>query len=351
MNSRISQINKEYKFDIGLGILRAILSFLIVMSHCYLPINAVGFWKNAFNKTEGCYFHVRTFFILSLYFSYKTLISSDISKKIRRLERLFIPYIVWPLIYFFSRKWLLLLIKVKYRRVLTLKDLKFQLLYGHSFLTPFWFQWNLIFISIIFDSLIIIFRRNYNFILLLLGIASFILQYNGKNVLFFNRDFNYYRSYTLGRIIESIPFSVTGFLIASFQVLTLLKKCRIKVIIVCCSIIYLLVNFQIFSNINGFGNPGFKMYFLSICIFIIFSMFPSEKIKNKRVINIIRKITNHTAGVYFMHVPVFEYTEMYIIWIQRMTIKGCVIVYLICYFICLIGTKIFGKTKLRNLFE
>ena len=350
MNSRINK-NINNKFDIGLGVLRAILSFLIVMSHCYDPINAVGYWKLAFNKTEGCYFHVRTFFILSLYFSYKTLVSSDISKKIGRLERLFIPYIVWPLIYFFSRKWLLLLIKVKYRRELKLIDLKFQLLYGHTFLTPFWFQWNLIFISIVFALIIIIFRRNYNFILLLLGIASFILQYNGKNVLYFNNRFSYYRSYTLGRIIESIPFSATGFLIASFQVLTLLKKCRIKVIIVCCSIIYLLVNFQIFSDIKGFGNPGFKMYFLSICIFIIFSMFPSEKIQNKRVINIIRKITNYTAGVYFMHIPVYEYTEMYIISIQKRTIKGCAIVYLICYFISLIGTKIFGKTKLRHLFE
>jgi fucose 4-O-acetylase-like acetyltransferase len=324
MDSKINEINKKPKFDIGLGILRAFLSFLIVMSHCYDPTNAVGYWKLAFYKTEGCYYHVRTFFILSLYFWYNTLVSSDISKKIRRLERLLIPYIIWPLIVFFLNKYLLLLIKVNNRRNLTFQDLKSQLLFGHNFLIPFWFQWNLIFISILFALIIIIFRRNYNFILLLLGIASFILQYNGKNVLYFNNGFNYFKSYTLGRIIESIPFAVTGFLIASFQVLTLLKKCRIKVIIVCCSIIYLLVNFQIFSDIKGFGNPGFKMYFLSICIFIIFSMFPSEKIQNKRVINIIRKITNYTAGVYFMHIPVYEYTEMYIISIQRRTIKGCI---------------------------
>jgi peptidoglycan/LPS O-acetylase OafA/YrhL len=73
MNSRINK-NINNKFDIGLGVLRAILSFLIVMSHCYDPINAVGYWKLAFNKTEGCYFHVRTFFILSLYNNYDNIL-------------------------------------------------------------------------------------------------------------------------------------------------------------------------------------------------------------------------------------------------------------------------------------
>ena len=100
-------------FHFGLALLRPFLSFLVIISHCYNSGYADGIWKIAFIKNEGCYFHVRTFFILSLYFSYNTLVSSRIMKKIERLERLLIPYFIWPLIIFFFNKWIILLIKVK----------------------------------------------------------------------------------------------------------------------------------------------------------------------------------------------------------------------------------------------
>ena len=107
----------------------------------------------------------------------------------------------------------------------------------------------------------------------------------------------------------------------------------------------------IFIFIPGFWNQGLRLYFVSICIFIIFSMFPSEKIKNERIINIIRQIANHTAGIYYIHIPVYRYTREYIMFIHINSIKGCAIIYLISYLICFVGNKIFGKTKIRNLFE
>jgi fucose 4-O-acetylase-like acetyltransferase len=268
MHTLIKNDQKSHsKYDIGIGILRPFLSFLVIISHCYNPRNADGIWKDILFKTEGCYFHNRTFFIISLYLSYNTLVNANISKKNARLERLLIPFFIWPLIYFFANKWIIKIIEVKVHKILKYKDLKYQLLLGHGFVNPFWFQFNLIFIFIGFALIISLFKKKYNFILLLLGITSFLLQYNGKNFLYFD-IYPEEIKFSLGRLIEMIPPSVTGFFFASFQVIKLLKKYRYRVIFVCIYIIYFLTNFRIFIDIKGFWNQGLKLFFISICIFI-----------------------------------------------------------------------------------
>ena len=88
----------EFIFDIGLGILRLILAFLVVISHCYNFELATGKWKEIIQKTETLSFHVRLFFMMSFYFSYKTLVSYNYKKIFDRFLRLFIPYILWPII-------------------------------------------------------------------------------------------------------------------------------------------------------------------------------------------------------------------------------------------------------------
>ena len=69
------------------------------------------------------------------------------------------------------------------------------------------------------------------------------------------------------------------------------------------------------------------------------------------MIKIIKIITGHTGGVYYLHLTVYSYFKNYIKPIGKGTTKGSVIIYLICYIICFIGKIIFGKTILRNLFE
>ena len=73
----------------------------------------------------------------------------------------------------------------------------------------------------------------------------------------------------------------------------------------------------------------------------VFALFPSEKMKNKIILKIIIQLTNYTAGVYYMHLTVYYYTHYYIKSIKQRTIKGCMINYLICYCISLIGNFIF----------
>lgn len=151
--------------------------------------------------------------------------------------------------------------------------------------------------------------------------------------------------------METIPFSVVGYLIASYNIINFIKHNKLKTIIVCGYSIYFLANNNIFVNNQGFFYNGLKYYFETICAFFIFFSFPSEKIKNKIVIKIIKIITGHTGGVYYLHLSVNRYFKNYIKPIGKGTTKGSVIIYLICYIICFIGKIIFGKTILRNLFE
>ena len=59
----------------------------------------------------------------------------------------------------------------------------------------------------------------------------------------------YYKVYifaTVGRTIEILPCSIIGFIIASSGILIYLEKNKLKTIIICIYIIYLLVYYDIF---------------------------------------------------------------------------------------------------------
>ena len=112
---------------------------------------------------------------------------------------------------------------------------------------------------------------------------------------------------------EMIPFSVIGFLIASQGIMKYIRQFKLKTFLVLIFIIYTLFNYNIFTSVKGTHYHGFKVYLTSISIFICFAMFPSEKIKNKIFIKIIRKITNHTAGIYYLHLIVYSYFKEYFI--------------------------------------
>ena len=89
----------------------------------------------------------------------------------------------------------------------------------------------------------------------------------------------------------------------------------------------------------------------ALCLIFIFSLFPSDKIKNSAIENILKYITNYTGGIFYLHVTVSFYFKDIFKPIKNGNLGGLIIIYLICYIICFIGMKIFGKTKMRNLFS
>ena len=340
----ITTIKEKFTFDIGLAVLRPILSFFVIFTHCYDHNSAYGKWKEIMIKANYFWFHVPTFFIISFYFTCKTLISSNYKKKFERLQRLFIPYFLWPIIVFLLNK--LLLVYSIAKEDITFSKLKFQLLYGtgENGMGILWFQWNLIFITLLFILIIFIFKKNYNFILIIIIITAFIYQYNGKNKFYFSKKD------VLGRILEMIPFAVIGFLISDSEIIIFLKKHRLKTVITCIYLLYFITNYEVINKVKVLDYNGIRLFIISICVFITFVMFPSEKIKNKIIIKIIKQITSYTAGIYYIHAKFSSYISNYIESIKNRTIKGCIIIYLLCYLISFLGILIFGKTKLRHLF-
>ena len=93
-----------------------------------------------------------------------------------------------------------------------------------------------------------------------------------------------------------------------------------------------------------------KLYIIGLVsssLFIIFLILPFDNINSEKIKFIIKNITNFTGGVYYLHRKIKLIIMSLLI---KRTIFSCVIIYIICYFICSIGIKIFGKTKLKYLF-
>ena len=202
------------------------------MTHCYKYKHTKGLWKLIVSKTKRFFFHVPIFFLMSFYFSEKALLSSKYTKTFGRFDRLCIPFFLWPIIIFYLNK---LLIKLSItQNVLTIKDLRFQLIFGTGRMNmyTFWYQWDIIFITICYKIIIFIFRKKFNYVLTLITITSFLYQYNGKNFAFFRR-YNYGGHYVFGRLAEMFPYSVIGFFISYSKIMTFFKKNRILVIISC----------------------------------------------------------------------------------------------------------------------
>ena len=115
-----------------------------------------------------------------------------------------IPYIYWPIIIYFLNNNILHVFFGSIKKI-TFDRLKIQLLWAYNLTGQLWFQWVLIISTIIFFIVLFIFRKYSLFILQLLLIFGYFLQYSGYNVKFFSSVTPEKRD-CLGRIAESFPF-------------------------------------------------------------------------------------------------------------------------------------------------
>jgi surface polysaccharide O-acyltransferase-like enzyme len=112
-----------------------------------------------------------------------------------------------------------------------------------------------------------------------------------------------------------------------------------------------LLKYQLFIYINGFFYQGFELVLQSSLFFLISLLMPYEKITNKYYISIIKIATGYTSGIYFLHTNVHKWMENCISSIKNGTLSGSIIIYIISYFISLIGAKIVRKNKYSCLFQ
>ena len=346
-NKYLKIFNPKIKTNIGLNVLRFLLSLDVIVSHCF---------KQQSTKNKILLFilkrrrvHVPSFVIMSFYFNYKNFISFDFKKYNNRIERLLIPYIGWPIIIWILNILINKILKTNY--LCSLKDLINQILWGNVFIKTLWFQWDLIIFTIFFIIIIIIMKKNYLFFLQLFAFNSYFLQYSGYNIKFYHY-LSKLKKESLGRLSELLPFAVTGFTYAYFNIFEILKNFRIKTLILCISLFIFLGKYNVFSDISAFriAYAGIILNVRATCLVFIFSLVPLEKITKRVIINILLKISKYTAGIFYLHICVFIYLRKIVNLIKQGSFYGCLIIYFICYNICLIGMLLFGNTRFKNLF-
>ena len=339
MNNKIKN-NK----NLGLELLRMILSFWVIAFHCCKIKN-----KKIRNIIK-LYLHVPTFLIISFYFLYSTISNKNIIIIKKRIYRLCIPYFIYPLLIWTINNVLYCFFKFnRFNRKLSIRDLLTQLLIGRPIHGVLWFHFHLLFITLLFTIISFIFKKQFILVIGVLGTISYIYQYSNFNYMFFCQ-YKFHIKYSLGYFFETIPISVTGIFISSIKFINKLEKNKYSNLIFCLMLFFLLFKFKLFKDVNGFNYQGIMKNIDSVLLFVFFSLLPFEKIKNKYLILFIKSITKYTGGIYYLHIIVYQYLQRLINIIKRGTIFGGIIIYISSYFISFLGIKIFLKTQFKHLF-
>ena len=280
----------------------------------------------------------------------KNLLSLNFKVILSRLVRLFIPYVGWAIIILNINRFFNIINKNKKYLPDNLRELKLQLLWGHGYIPPFWFLWNLIVITLLLYIIIYIFKKHSLFIIQIILILFYMIQYSEYHYKYIYLKYPYYNHRTLGLFFESVPFAVTGFTLGFYKMLDILQKNKFQIFSLSILFYSLFANFNIITKGKGVIYQGLKLNIQAINIIFAFSLFPSDAIKNKFISNLLTVITNYTAGIYYLHWSIRIYFKGYFYFIKNGTFIGTIFIYLICYFICFIGLLIFGKTPFKYLF-
>ena len=335
------------KRNLGIELLRMILSIWIVIFHsCQIKNKKLKF------ILIDSKLHVPTFIIISFYFLYPIISKNDINKIKERLIRLFIPFFTYSLLIWLINNLLFFLFKFnRFNRKLLIKEMISQLLIGRPYHGVLWFHFNLIFFTLGIYIISRLFKKNYYnlFILQIIGIITYILQYSFLNYYFFKK-YNDGIKLSIGYFSEFIPIAINGFLLSSINLIQKASSHRERNLFLCIFSFYLLFKYNIFKNVKGFNFQGINKNIDAFLLFISFSIIPIKKIRYKFFIYLLNQITKYTGGIYYLHPIVNDYLKKYIIFIKNKTIKGAFIIYIFCYFISFIGVKIWGKTILKHLF-
>ena len=330
------------KKNYGIQILRMIMSFWVVMNHIYKTKN-----KSLKNIIIEHRFHVPTFIIISFYFLNNNLVKRNINKINERLERLLIPYILYPTLNYIIFNFFYIFFNAK-SLAIKFESLITQLIIGRGIFNVLWFNFNLIFLIILFHIISFLFKSNYLLILQIIGIFAYLAQFSDYNFIFFNKYSNRIK-FSVGYIVETIPLAITGLWISSLDIINKLKNSRFKAIFFSFFFIFFFFKYDVFKQVKGFGKQGL-MYNIGGCFFFIsFSLLPLDNI-NKKFIILINYITNFTAGIYILHTKIYYILKNEILSINFNNGLGCLYIYIICYLICMICYNILKKTKLKYLF-
>ena len=333
----LAQINSKVNnktINYGIQLLRMILCFWILSFHC-LEKNEINYFLFYMTKTK--FYHVPCFTFISFYFSCNIFFDRNIIKFKRRLERLLIPYIIWPLIIFIINN-------IFYKRnSISWHQLKIQIIIGRQFMVPLWYLFSMIFITITFFILSNLFQNHFIVFIKLLMIFSYIFQYSSSY-----RFFEEYKRNVKLPILDTIsilPLSIIGILFASSKLIEFFQRNRKNSLFFSFILLFLLFKYNIFVELEGYN--GIINIFSSLFFFVGFYLLPIENIYSL-IQKIIKQITSYTNGIYCMQSKTISFIRAN--FGLKGNFKSCIIIYLFSYLVSFVGMKICSKNKFKYLF-
>ena len=339
------KLNHKKQINLGIQILRIILSFWVVVIHSYYFIGKQKIKKNLNEKM----FHVPSFLFISFYFFYNSIAKRDNNKIIQRIKRLCIPYFIWPFLFLVINNLIDKIFGVKnFKRILSLKDYYIQILLCESYYASFWYLNILLFLSILFTIIAYIFKTEFIFIINLLGFFAYILHYSDiYNILRKNHLFRL----CIVLIIQITPVSVIGLIAGSINLIKILEKKYFNVLITSFLFLICLFKFEIFQPHDGFLYQKVELITLgAINLFNFFSVLPFNNNENKKAKIFINLLSHNTGGIYYIHNFIRGYLLRFIRIIKNGKFVGSIILYIFSYFICFLGNKIFIRNSFKYLF-
>ncbi len=315
---------------LGIELLRMILCFWVVSYH-YLRASKINYLLLYITKHN--FFHVPCFAFISFFFSYNIFFDRNILKFKKRLERLLIPYIIWPVIFLIINNIL------NRSNSIHFYELLLQLLLGRQFLIPHWYLFSIIFLSILLFILSILLKNYFLYVIQILFFVSYMIQYSNYY------EFLYiYKSNLRLPLINTItllPLSMSAIIFAYSEIIEALKIYKTNSIFFSFICIYALLKYNIFVKIGTYA--GIINIFASLFLFIGFYLLPLYSLP-LQCQKLIKQITSYTNGIYCLH------SKMFLIVNINGTLNSIFKLYIISYFFSFLGEKLTRKTKLKYLF-
>lgn len=336
-------IHKNKIRILGIEILRMFLCFRIVLLHYYSS-------KNKYILTlKNNRYQVSCFFFISFYFLFPIIKDLNSGKLKMRLDKLLIPYIIYPIIIWIMNNLLFLIFKYnRFNRLLSLNELIINLIVGRGIFGVgiLWFHFNLLIFTLLFYISCSFLKNSFLSIFQIIAFLSYIIQYSGKNYRFFNK-YKSTISMSVGNLIETLPLAISAFSLSSFDFFQFISNNTKKYTIFSLYFLYLIFKYNIFSYIEGYSAAGIKKVYVSFILFTNFYILHFEKI-HSNILIIIRQITKYTQGIYCLHFIIMHYFK--IKYDKNGTFIGCISLYILSYFTSFIGFIIFKNSKLKYLF-
>lgn len=327
--------------NIGIDLLRIWMCFEVVLIHFWIYDEGTGnivldflSWNRMI--AVSCFMYV-SFLLSGKFISYW---KSEPQKLLRRLLRLSIPLIIWAIIYFAVYYVAQTILHIDFGIGIT--DLLWQIILGHSYNMPMWFMNDLLYLTLIFIGICSInSKRVKTVFLLLLVIASFIIQYTGLHGYYFG-DLQSELKYPLGRGVEMIPYACTGILFCMYDFIEPLKNRKtlfIPILLMVALTMFFLFNIPVGYN---FGSAGLKLYIISITVSLIMISIPFESLP-KCLLFSISFVAKHCLGIYCLHSMIgamLNKIVMPYLGLPENTFGECVVIFVLSLCVCYLISKI-----------